>query len=322
MPLTSRELRRLAAETGFEARSLEMAIRLADVADAMLRHPVLGSVLVLKGGTALNLLGHAPGRLSVDLDFNYVGAVGRQAMLQRRPAIEQAVTAVARDLGMGVQLSADAFASRKFSLTYASLLGGTEHVKVDLSFLHRVCLLPTAAKRLWRPDGRDRPSVQVLSDAELAAGKLCALLDRTAARDLWDTAHLPELLEEWPPKRLKPVFVALAGALPHALSSYDAARAAHTSQQDVERLLYPMLISGSRPSAKELSDRANKILAPLLDLTDAEREFSERLQSGVLLPELLFPGEPDIAGRLGVHPILLWKAQNAREHAKKKGRTS
>ena len=107
MTLTPRELRRLAADTGFEARSLEKVVQLADVADALLRHPVLRSVLVLKGGTALNLLGHAPARLSVDLDFNYVGAVEREVMLERRPAIEESVIAVARGLGMGVQLSAD-----------------------------------------------------------------------------------------------------------------------------------------------------------------------------------------------------------------------
>ena len=49
----------------------------ADVA----RHPFLGSVHALKGGTALNLCFEAPRRLSVDLDFDYIGHVEREKML-------------------------------------------------------------------------------------------------------------------------------------------------------------------------------------------------------------------------------------------------
>jgi hypothetical protein len=52
----------------------------------------------------------------------------------------------------------------------------------------------------------------------------------------------------------------------------------------------------------------------LLELSDAEREYTDRLQMGELRPGLLFPDDPELAARLARHPALLWKAKNAREH--------
>jgi predicted nucleotidyltransferase component of viral defense system len=92
-------LDRLAAETGFSPGALEKVIRLGDMLADVQRHPLLSRVLVLKGGTALNLCFGAPPRLSVDLDFNYVGAEGREAMLAERPDVERAVETLAAPTG-------------------------------------------------------------------------------------------------------------------------------------------------------------------------------------------------------------------------------
>ena len=76
----------VAQDTGFRAETLEKATRLGELAAEVGLHPLLGRVLALKGGTALNLAFGPPSRLSVDLDFNYVGAEGREEMLDRRPS--------------------------------------------------------------------------------------------------------------------------------------------------------------------------------------------------------------------------------------------
>ena len=51
--------------------------------------PYLSDRLALKGGTAINLFctDQFP-RLSVDLDFNYIGAADRQIMQQEKPELE------------------------------------------------------------------------------------------------------------------------------------------------------------------------------------------------------------------------------------------
>jgi hypothetical protein len=96
---------RLAAGSGFSQDPLEKVIRLAGLADAISRHPLLSEILALKGGTALNMFGGLPPRLSVDLDFNCVGALDRQAMLKERPEVERAVDRIAREQKYEIQWS-------------------------------------------------------------------------------------------------------------------------------------------------------------------------------------------------------------------------
>lgn len=85
-------VRRLADEAGYQAATLEKVARLEDLPRETARHPRLGEHLALKGGTAINfvLLPEAP-RLSVDIDLNYLGEVGREEMLADRPAVEEAL---------------------------------------------------------------------------------------------------------------------------------------------------------------------------------------------------------------------------------------
>ena len=80
MNLSVNYLEGLATETGFRSDTLEKLIRLGGLAADIGRHPMLSRVLALKGGTALNLMFGPPARLSVDLDFNYIGHEDREAM--------------------------------------------------------------------------------------------------------------------------------------------------------------------------------------------------------------------------------------------------
>ena len=99
-------LERLAADadaTGFQPDMLEKVAQLLGLLEALCSHPFLDGKLVLKGGTALNLFMFDVPRLSVDIDLNYVGAPDREAMLEERPMIEEAMQAV---FGRGTSRSA------------------------------------------------------------------------------------------------------------------------------------------------------------------------------------------------------------------------
>ncbi len=128
-------IQRCAADTGFSAAVLEKVVRLGEVAADIARHPFLRERLLLKGGTALNLCFGAPERLSVDLDYNYVGYLERSRMLAERPQVEAMIVELATRLGYRVQHSADAFAGRIVFLRYRSMLGGEDLIKIDLNFL-------------------------------------------------------------------------------------------------------------------------------------------------------------------------------------------
>ncbi len=187
---TSRDLHELAAASGFAVGSLEKVIRLAEMLSGIGELEDLARALALKGGTALNLFFGPPSRLSVDLDFNFVGAENREEMLALRPEVERRLQALARSQGFGVQVSAESHGGRKLYLAYTRLADGQpDRIEVDVNYLHRVCLLPSERRRMWHPDG-EGPSATLMSWPEIAAGKLVAFLDRAAPRDAWDV-HAP-----------------------------------------------------------------------------------------------------------------------------------
>jgi len=97
----------------------------------------------------LNLAFGPPSRLSVDLDYNYVGAENREGMLEQRPEVARAVDAVARAGGYQLQWSRAEHAGQKAYLRYLSTAGTADRVELDLNFLHRVPLGPPVMAELW-----------------------------------------------------------------------------------------------------------------------------------------------------------------------------
>ncbi|MCX5769622.1 MAG: nucleotidyl transferase AbiEii/AbiGii toxin family protein, partial [Candidatus Hydrogenedentes bacterium] len=301
---------------------LEKVTRLGELATAIAHHPLLKDALALKGGTAFNLcFGTAPARLSVDLDYNYIGHVEREAMLADRPRIEEAVVAVVQRLGFDVQQSADSFAGRKLYAGYRSVLGPPSRVEVDLNYLWRVPLHGVTERELWQPGELDRPRVLTVSILELCVGKLLAFMDRSAARDAWDVERMPTLTQEilWTPL-FRALFIALSVTLPHPLSNY---KRKHIEERLTTRMiqeqLLPMLAVGRRLDKEELIERAWRVVAPSVELTPNEQEYIKLINDGIIRPELLFPDQHAFAQRIAGHPAILWKVANVLQERKKRG---
>ncbi len=321
MRVDAAELTRLASMSGFPATTLERVLRLRALAQDIAIHPTLGRVLALKGGTALNLFFGPPARLSVDLDYNYIGSADRETMEAERPALESALAAIGRGQQYHVQWSRVTHAGRKAFFHQGGNNQRTARVEVDLNYLHRQPLLPLIRRQMWHPDGRSSRDILLMSSEEICAGKICAFLERGLPRDLFDVAHLPRSVPSaLASQSFRTVFVALAGALPRSLDSYQGEGPRRLSDQDLSQQLQPMLARGTRSSVRELKQAAADVLKPLLDLTPTELEFSRRLQVGELCPELLAPEDPGLADRIRRHPVLLWKVKNARDYAARQGR--
>ena len=305
-----------ARETGYREVILEKVSRLLDLLADANRHPLLSRVLVLKGGTALNLGFGMPRRLSVDLDFNYIGSLERDLMDQERPRVEDGLGRIAQAQGYQVQWSRQAHAGRTCFLSYRNLFGSPDRIEVDINFLHRQLLLPVVTQALWSPDPEAGISANLLSIPELCAGKICAMLDRMTPRDLFDVTHLPQIAPDvWSSPSFRSIVIVLSGTLPHPLSSYRRDRLQRLSTEQVRQQLYPTLIQGQEPTVEELLETAWTQVEPFLQLEEREREFIDLLQRGKLQPELIFPDDPELAGRVRQHPALLWKAQNAALHS-------
>lgn len=296
--------------------TLEKVARLGELAADVGRHPFLGSVLALKGGTALNLCFGAPSRLSVDLDFNYIGHLDRERMLADRPEVEGAIEQLAQRQGYTVQRSADAFAGRKLYLSYTSVLGQAERVEVDLNFLFRSPLVGTESREMWQPGDLERPRVRLVSLDELCVGKLLALVDRGAPRDAWDVGRLPLIADEVLTSKLfRARFIALSAILARPLLSYDQGRLEERVTDDaITTQLVPVLAGGEEPRAIALIEHAWGVVGPFLSLEPEEREYVTAIAGGELRADLLFPNEPELARRLAEHPAIQWKLLNVRRH--------
>jgi len=309
-------LQRCSAESGYAVLPIEKVIRLGEMAGDVARHPFLGNVLALKGGTAINLCFGPPKRLSVDLDYNYIGHVDREKMLFDRPRVEQAVTELAGRKGYRVQRSSDAFAGRKIYLHYRSVLGRGERIELDLNFLFRVPISGTEKGELWQPGEIDRPEVRTVSLLEIVVGKLLAMLDRGAARDVWDLANLPaqaDAVKKMPSFRIW--FIALASILNHPLPTYTRRPLERLiTERAVMEQLIPMLAVDASPRADDLVKRAWAVLSDFMTLRPNEAAYIASIERGEIRPELLFPDEPEAAKRIAEHPAILWKITNVRSH--------
>ena len=304
--------------TQFPAPQLEIVIRLRDLLERMAADRSLADSLVLKGGTALNLCFGVPPRLSVDLDFNYIGAADRAVMLKARPDIVAALERLGRRAGYQVQRSAEDHAGQKFYFRYRSALGTAARLQVDINFLFRTPMLPVQNHPVWSPLDEASLETSVVGMGELMAGKMLALIDRSAARDLFDVARyaartgLPAL-----GTRDRLLFIALSGVLNHPLTNYTVERVQRVTDDAIETQLYPLLQGEDRPTVKDLWASAEPLVSRWLSLEENEREYTARLQRGELQPELLFHDDEQMATMLRNHPVLRWKAQNAAEHSKR-----
>jgi predicted nucleotidyltransferase component of viral defense system len=205
--------------------------------------------MALKGGTALNLFVLGLPRLSVDIDLNHVGCSDRATMLAERPRVDQALQQVAGRMGLTVKRAPTEHAGGKWRLTYATALGRQGSVELDVNFMLRTPLWP-ATPRDSHPIGGDKATqVLVVDEHELAAGKLAALVARSASRDVFDARELlqrPGLDRT----RLRLGFVVYGG-----MNRVDwrtiTVESIHTTANDVDTQLVPMLRTDVRPAKSE-----------------------------------------------------------------------
>jgi len=330
MRLSRESLQREAADTGFRPEVLEKVFLLLDLLEAINGHPGLSGKLALKGGTALNLFLFDAPRLSVDIDLNYVGAEERETMRADRPRVEQAVELIARRLGLTPQTpKREEHAGRSWVLRYASALGGTDNLKIDLVYTLRLPLWPPALRDSRQVGSRQVRDILVLDDHELAGGKLAALLARRTSRDLFD-AH--ELLLRHPLDREK---LRLAFVIYGAMNPEDwrgvRAEDIGPATRDLYTYLRPLLRGdvtalkaglgaglGTKPGWEgRLVEEVREALSAVLPLRANELAFLDRLLDAGEIEAELLTGDVALARIIRRHPALLWKAQNVRSHKPK-----
>ncbi len=313
---------RLMAEaeaTGFRADVLEKAAQLLGLLDSIQSHPFLRRKFALKGGTALNLFVFDVPRLSVDIDLNYVGAVSRDAMLDERPKLEDALQAVFSREDFGVRRAPpDEHAGGKWSLRYPAAIGQSGRVDVDVNYMYRVPLWPIATMDS-RPLGSwQATGVPVVDVHELAAGKLVALLDRRKARDLFDSSLVLSMtgLDN---EMLRTAFVVYGAMERRDWRTVSAEDVAFDSEELSGQLIPALRTVGTQSLdavgyGDTLVEQCRAGLGALLPFSDAERAFLDLLLDEGRLDSRLLTHDTALQERIQLLPLLEWKAQNVRRH--------
>lgn len=319
MRISRERLRAEAETTGFRPEVLEKVIHLLNLLEGFRSHPFLKGRLVLKGGTALNLFVFDVPRLSVDIDLNYIGAMDRETMLAERPKVEQAIQAVCAREGFALQRLPNEHAGGKWVLRYESALGQGGNLELDLNFMFRIPLWDIVVQDSRMVGSYQAREIPLLDLHELAAGKLAALLARRASRDLFD-AHQLLTQRKLDRDRLRVAFV-LYGAMNRKDWRTVSVDDVSFEPNELKSQLLPTLqndyVSGIKQPdmwTRRLVDECRDALGVVLPLSDAEREFLDRLLDyGEIVPSILTTDEA-WAEKIKQHPLLEWRASNVRKH--------
>jgi hypothetical protein len=161
--------------------------------------------------------------------------------------------------------------------------------------------------------------IRILDLHELIAGKLAALLARSASRDVFD-AHALLANPDLDPAKLRFGFVVYGGINRRDWRTVTPADVV-LDPNEVQTALVPMLRADRAPARHEIAAWAKKLvtecrerLSLVLPLSEHELEFLRRLNDeGEIVPELI-TADSGIQAILHTHPGLKWKVQNVRKH--------
>jgi hypothetical protein len=144
-------------------------------------------IFALKGGTAINLFVRDLPRLSVDIDLVYLPVANREASLQ---AVRDGLERIAVRLERGGQITVERRLLPDGKRLVVSLDGVT--IKIEVSPVLRGTVFAPAVRQVSAAveDRFGFAEMQLVSDADLYAGKIAAALDRQHPRDLFDIHFL------------------------------------------------------------------------------------------------------------------------------------
>lgn len=316
---SAQTLQRLANETGLQAGTLEKVLRLLDVLQEIAGDELLADRLVLKGGTALNVFHLRLDRLSVDIDLNYVGALDRAAMEAERPALDAALHRLLTAMGYAIRRQPGEHAGGKWIGRFTSALGGGATLEVDINYMARQPLFGFDRLDSVVLGDIQAKAIPVLNLHEVVASKLVALVDRTAARDLFDARRILDIPDlDW--TRIK------AAMLAYGASGRRDWRQASINDiaGDPKELRQKLAIclpqnafddaGGVEAWMENTVATCRERLAPLFDLSPGEAAFLDGVLARGKVDASSLSTDAATQDRIASMPMLQWKAQNVRAH--------
>ena len=309
MNYSKQYINEIAQKSGFLANNTEKVIRLLDVLkfiDEELNR--ISHQLILKGGTAINLIYTNLTRLSVDIDLDYVGSLEKEQTLKDRERILESLDNYMLKEGYSVSSKSRGSAilvSRTYA--YINAYGNRDNIKVEINFIDRIHILPIVNRKINYFD--KEVMIKAPLEEELFAMKICALIDRSKPRDLYDTFRLKNdflNLEKDKLRKLTVFYLSLDGIFELNENSFKGIEA--VSQDSIKKELLPVLKKNEKFNLEAIKQEVINFLQDLLVLTSDETKYLEEFSKGTFNPSLLFDGFS--AERAAKHPMAKWRINN------------
>jgi predicted nucleotidyltransferase component of viral defense system len=189
LDITQRMLRNWADEVGISDLSLvEQDVRVSYALREIVENDLLGSLLCIKGGTAINKLYlKDTSRLSVDLDFNHLG--DKYTVARQRPDVRKEIIKVLAKSDPAYQfvVTRRDWYQTAIQAVYKPLFGlPSTRLKIEISHVERFPILNTKRRPFKLIDTGESCKVRTYAIDELLSTKLRALFSRARARDIYD----------------------------------------------------------------------------------------------------------------------------------------
>jgi predicted nucleotidyltransferase component of viral defense system len=314
---TKRYLDTLAAETGFIRDNLEKVLRLCEVLHYISDNPLLSEHLVLKGGTAINLTVFNLTRLSVDIDLDFNKTCTREEMLAIRGQLNQDTTNYMFRSSYSLSPNTkNPHSLDSWVFYYQNSVGNRDNIKVEINYSMRQHILPIVARRINVSFVEHDFDIRTLAPVELFGSKIKALIERAAARDLYDIHNMiaQHIIADEEQELLRKIvlFYLVVGGNGDlsALSQFE--RISRLNFSKIRSSLLPVLSRREHFDFEVAKVEVIGYLSKLLVFTDKERSFVEEFQRGSYRPELLFD-DADAVAHIQDHPMAVWKARNSKK---------
>ena len=303
--------------TGFIKATLEKVERLLNILEWINNHEKLSELLALKGGTAINTAVFNFPRLSVDIDLDLTENLKKDEMLKERENIHNLLVNYlkANTYKINIEKSKNVYALDSIVAEYVDIKGNIDNIKIEINYMNRVHILETKNIKVSTDVFEDKHlSIHCIHPIEIYAAKLCALLSRTTARDLYDVYTLSKynLFDDDEKRLLKQCFMLEYIAVnDYKLEDMDIEKIEKLKRQDIKTKLLPTLKDRNpkKSNVDEMKREVREYLKDILVVDDNIKEFYDKFQKGIYEPELLFD-DKEIIERIKEHPMIMWKLNN------------
>jgi len=301
-----------AEELGFIRDTLEKVTRLSDILEYFNTNPILKDNLALKGGTAINLTIFNLPRLSVDIDLDYLITNSREEMLKSREIINAIIDRYMVFQGYSKNVKTrNPHSLDSWIYDYIGASGNRDNIKIEINYSLRSHILDIEERSILNDLFNNQVKVKTLSPIEIFGSKINALLNRAAARDIYDVRNMINfnLFNESEQVMLRKCVVFYA-----AISSKEINKTFNTkvidsiNRKKIKTDLYPVIHRKDDFELESAKNQVKEYISQLMILTEEESEFLQRFENKEYRPELLFKNEK-IVERIRTHPMALWKVR-------------